>query len=136
MAAPAVNKMDDRCLRKLKDTPRKWCPLAVQRLKALEYLPNELSEEEEAKLPGCAFAVHSQMANYCFFKYIKDIAPNKPLSDTEIAHLLTISVETIQKTEKKALQKLKDSSEFVEVTKHCSEDKILDDEDYVPLPNI
>jgi hypothetical protein len=48
---PAV-KMDERCPRRLEEMPDSWCPLAVMRLKAIRNAGRELSEEEEALLPG------------------------------------------------------------------------------------
>lgn len=106
-------KMDQRCPRKLDELPDSWCPLAVQRLKALRHADKELSEEEEAKLPGCPWAVNHQMANYCFFKLIAEHMPDsRNLSAMEIAHFNNISVENVNRTEKKALTKIRESEPF------------------------
>lgn len=99
-------KMDSRCPRKLTELPCEFCPLAVLRLKALRNSPNELSEEEEAKLPGCPWAVNHQMSNYCFFAYIKDYL-DVPPSDKEIAHMNNVSVNTVKNIESKAIEKIK-----------------------------
>ena len=105
--------MDKRCPRKLNGLPDSWCPLAVQRLKALRHSDKELNEEEESKLPGCPWAVNHQMANYCFFKLITDHMPDaRNLSAMEIAHFNNISVESVNKTEKKALGRIKESKAF------------------------
>lgn len=104
--------MDARCPRNLKDTPDSWCPLAVLRLKAIRNAGRELSEEEEMKLPGCPWAVDHQLANYCFFQYIEEFAGSKSVSDIELAALLNVSVDTIKKTEKSALNKLKNNETF------------------------
>jgi hypothetical protein len=98
--------MDNRCPRQLEEVPDTWCPLAVLRLKSIRNAGQELSEEEEAKLPGCPWAVDHQLANYCFFKYIK--AP----SDMEIASLLNVSTETVKKIEKIALGKMREDDAF------------------------
>lgn len=99
-------KMDSRCPRKLDELPCDFCPLAVLRLKALRNSSIEVNEEEEAKLPGCPWAVNHQMSNYCFFAYIKDYL-DVPPSDKEIAHMNNVSVNTVKSTEAKALDKIK-----------------------------
>lgn len=100
-------KMDSRCPRKLEELPCEYCPLAVLRLKALRNSEEELTEEEENKLPGCPWAVNHQMSNYCFFNYVADYL-NSPPSDKEIAHMNNVSVETIKDTVKGALDKVKE----------------------------
>jgi len=106
------SSMDRRCPRGLKCMPDEWCPLAVLRLRAIRTAGRELSEEEEAKLPGCPWAVNHQLANYCFFKYIQDFTGDKPPSDVEIASLNCLSVEAVKKTEKSALNKIRDAEQF------------------------
>lgn len=102
-------KMDKRCPRQLQQMPTSWCPLAVMRLKAIRNAGRELTEEEEALLPGCQWAVDHQLAHYCFFNYISEFAQEKQISDVELAALLNVSVDTIKKIEKIALAKLKNS---------------------------
>lgn len=99
-------KMDPRCPRKLEELPCEYCPLAVLRLKLLRNSDKELTEEEEAMLPGCPWAVSHQMSNYCFFNYLKDYLSEAP-SDKEIAHMNNLSVETVKKVEKEAMNKVK-----------------------------
>ena len=101
--------MDSRCPRKLEDYPDEWCSLAVLRLKALRNAGKELTEEEEAKCPGCQWAVAHQLSSYCFFKYAKDYLDGKAISDIEIASLNSISTDTVKKVEKKALNAVKNS---------------------------
>lgn len=105
-----VHKMDERCPRKLKTMPDTWCPLAVLRLKAIRNAGRELSEEEESMLPGCPWAIDHQLACYCFFKYLSEFTKEKNVSDVELAGLLNVSVETIKKIEKSALDKLRNYS--------------------------
>ena len=112
MPKKSVSKMDARCPRQLDTVPESWCPLAVLRLKAIRNAGRELTEEEEEKLPGCSWAVDHQLANYCFFNYVADFASEKTPSDMEVASLLNVSVETIKKIEKVALEKMKNSPEF------------------------
>jgi hypothetical protein len=112
MSKKQPSKMDTRCPRQLDVVPESWCPLAVLRLKAIRNAGCELTEEEEEKLPGCTWAVDHQLANYCFFNYVMDFASEKTPSDMEVASILNISVETIKKIEKTALEKMKNSDEF------------------------
>jgi len=120
--------MDDRCLRKLDDFPQTYCPLAVLRLKALRNAGRELTEEEEAVLGGCPYAISHQMSNYCFFKYIAEHHPvNRSLTDIEIAHYNSISVDAVKKLESKAVNKLRQSDDFQEIMDAYQTDKIVDD---------
>jgi len=119
--------MDKRCPKKLTTHPESWCDLAVLRLKALRNADHELSEEEEALLPGCPWAVNHQLSNYCFFKYMAQYTPDKPLSEMEIAALNHISVETVKKTEKTALSKVRNSQQFLEIKDEYGEEKVVED---------
>ena len=108
--------MDGRCPRNLEKFPDTWCPLGVQRLKALRHAGRELTEEEEAALPGCPWAVSHQVSNYCFFKMVAEHMPDtRNFSPVEIAHFNSISVETVNKTEKKALKNIRKSENFNDI---------------------
>jgi len=120
--------MDKRCPRQLNKLPGAFCPLAVQRLKALRHAERELTEEEEALLPGCPWAVNHQLANYCFFSMTEDFLPDRQLSDQEIAHFCNISIEEVKKIEKKSISKIKKSEAFREVIDEHQGDKIMDDD--------
>ena len=106
------SKMDSRCPRHLELMPDAWCPLAVLRLKAIRNAGKELTEEEEERLPGCPWAIDHQLAHYCFFEYLAKYTSDKPLSDVEIAALLNISLDTVKKTEKSGLGKIRETKEF------------------------
>jgi hypothetical protein len=112
MSSAPASKMDKRCPRRLEEMPDSWCPLAVLRLKAIRNAGRELSEEEEALLPGCPWAVDHQLAHYCFFNYLSDFTSDKQISDIELAALLNVSVETIKKTEKLGLSKMRNHESF------------------------
>lgn len=112
-----TNSMDPRCPRQLADMPATFCPLAVMRLRAIRTAGRELTEEEENALPGCPWAVNSQTANYCFFKYIDEFAGEQTLSDIEVAALNCLSVETVKKIEKEAMNKIRNREEFVNLKK-------------------
>lgn len=104
--------MDKRCPRRLENMPDSWCPLAVLRLKAIRNAGRELSEDEEALLPGCPWAVDHQLAHYCFFEYLTKYTTEKSVSDIELAALLNVSVDTVKKIEKGALTKMRDHKSF------------------------
>jgi len=104
--------MDPRCPRQLEDMPTSYCPLAVTRLRAIRTAGRELTEEEENALPGCPWAVNSQTANYCFFKYIDEFGGEQTLSDVEVASLNCLSIETVKKIEKEAINKIRAREEF------------------------
>jgi hypothetical protein len=106
------SKMDSRCPRQLTDMPDEFCPIAVTRLRAIRTAGRELSEEEEAALPGCPWSINSQTANYCFFKFMDEFATESTLSDVEVAALNYLSIETVKKTEKDALNKIRAREEF------------------------
>jgi hypothetical protein len=118
--------MDRRCPRKLKEQPDSWCPLAVLRLKALRNAGRELTEEEERKLPGCPWAVNHQMANYCFFNYMSQFLDENSLpSETEVAHLLNVSQETVKKTQKSALDNIRNIDEFKQIKETYGTDPVV-----------
>ena len=103
MSKTPASKMDERCPRRLEEMPNSWCPLAVMRLKAIRNAGRELTEEEEALLPGCPWAVDHQLAHYCLFEYLAKFTSEKSVSDIELAALLNVSVDTVKKIEKTAL---------------------------------
>jgi len=115
MSKPPKSKMDPRCPRRLEEMPDSWCPLAVLRLKAIRNAGRELTEEEEALLPGCPWAIDHQLAHYCFFKYLAEYTSEKSVSDIELAALLNVSVETIKKIEKTGLTKMREHKSFADL---------------------
>lgn len=121
--------MDKRCPLKLDSLPDSWCPLSVQRLKAIRNAGRELTEEEEAALPGCPWAIDCQTANYCFFSYVSSLLPNGPVSEVEIAGLLNIGVETVKKLEKTALLKVKDHKDFKAIKELHGDGPIVEEKD-------
>lgn len=123
-------KMDSRCPRQLKGMPQSFCPLAVTRLRAIRTAGRELTEEEENALPGCVWAVNSQTANYCFFKYIDEFAGETTLSDVEVASLNCLSIETVKKVEKEALNKIRDREEFQKLRKDLDGESAFESSGY------
>lgn len=120
--------MDKRCPRQLEAMPDTFCPLAVQRLKALRHAGRELTEEEESRLPGCPYAVNHQLANYCFFKLAETYIPDgRGFSDMEVAHFLNVSMDTIKKVEKKAVQRMRESATFKEIIDIYDGDQVMEE---------
>jgi len=119
-------KMDCRCPRSLASMPESFCPLAVNRLRAIRTAGHELSEEEENALPGCPWAVNSQTANYCFFKHIDEFASEQTLSDIEVAALNCLSVDTVKKVEKEAMNKIRAREEFATLRKDLNGESIFE----------
>jgi hypothetical protein len=120
-------KMDSRCPRQLNEMPDKWCELAVLRLKAIRNAGRELTEEEEGKLPGCPWAIDHQLAHYCFFKYIAEFTSDKPLSDIEMAALLNVSTDTVKKTEKVGITKIRQAKEFSDLRDSHGDGQVVDE---------
>ena len=119
-------KMDTRCPRKLECHPESYCPLAVLRLKRLRQAGRELTEEEESKLPGCCWAINHQMSCYCFFKYAHEyLDGGNPPSDVEIAHMNSISVETVKKIVKTGLNKVKDSDTMKQIAEYYDGEGVI-----------
>lgn len=107
--------MDERCPRKLDTHCQSFCQLAVLRLKAIRNAGRELTEEEESKLPGCPWAINHQLANYCFFQYMKEYGDGQASSDIEIASMLYVSTESVKKVEKNALVKIREDVKIKEI---------------------
>jgi len=118
--------MDARCPRKLDNYPEEWCSFAVLRLKALRRAERELTEKEEANCPGCPWAIAHQLSSYCFFKYAKDFLNENNISDVEIASLNSISIDTVKKTEKKAIEKVKESDLIKSISSYYGSNGVLD----------
>jgi hypothetical protein len=108
--------MDSRCPRKLTNLPKDICLLAVLRLKGIKTANHKLTQEEEERLGGCSYAIAHQSSCYCAFKFYAEYL-NTPLSDIEIAHLNSISVDEVADLEKSAISKIKDSELFKELLK-------------------
>ena len=122
-----LSKFDSRCPRKLQESPQSYCPLAVLRLKALRNAGRELTEQEESRLPGCPFSVSHQLSCYCFFKYMAEYYPNQSLTDIEIAHYNSVSVDTVKKSSLHAISRLRDLKDFVEILDIYGGDAILEE---------
>jgi len=104
--------MDKRCPRKLPHFPATWCPQAVIRLRAIRNAGRPLTEEEEDLMPGCKWHCSSQCANYCFFAYVEKVMLDKPLTDMEIAALLSITIEDVRKLDKSGSAKIRENEEL------------------------
>lgn len=116
-----------KCPRQLKNIPETWCPLAVLRLKSIKALGREPTEDEEAKMPGCPWAVSHQLSGYCWFKYEANHMEEHSQSDHNIAALLQLSPETIKQTANNALDKIKEQLKVKSIKDIFEGDAIVDD---------
>lgn len=99
--------MDSRCPLALSKHPCQVCPLAIERLKALERADSNASHVQESKMSGCEWAINDRESNYCFFKYIYD-NQSKDHPTIEIAEKLMITQAAVYSGLNRALEKIKD----------------------------
>ena len=124
-----TTKLDPRCPRKLTEYPDKWCPLAVLRLKALRNAGQELTEKEEARLPGCPWAVNHQLACYCFFSYVNQYMDcSKPPSEAEVAHMLNVTPDMVKRTQKRGVDKIRNIKQFKQIRELHADEQIIPDD--------
>ena len=116
-----------RCPRKLDKITKEWCPIAVLRLKTLRASKRELSEEEESKLPGCAWAIDDQMSGYCWFAYEAFNMSDSPAGDVNIAAALHVSVDTVRKTADRAIKKIQATQAISEIRRSHNDEPVVDD---------
>lgn len=106
-------KMDNRCPLGLSDFPTSVCPLAVDRLRALENESGNISHLKESKLPGCPWYCKDKESNYCFFAYIYN---NRDTEHTtiDIAEKLSITQAAVYSGLNRAIGKIeKDVSKLI-----------------------
>ena len=131
-----LERFKNKCPLKLEGLPKSWesggqrlhyCPLAVTRLKSIKAARasgSELTEKEEAKLPGCPYAVKSQMSGYCFFIQEARL-PDVPMLDAEISALLDIPVDQVRLAAETALKKIQSDSIIMEIKESLDSGSIL-----------
>lgn len=99
--------------------------MAVLRLKTLRASKKELTEAEEAALPGCAWAIDDQMSGYCWFAYEAHNMSESPVSDVNIAAMLHVSVDTVRKTADRAISKIQSYEPIKEIRQSFEDDKVV-----------
>jgi hypothetical protein len=97
---------------------------------------SKLSEHEEAGLPGCPFAVKSQMSGYCGFIYEARFMPDTPLLDSEIAAILDLPVEQVKLAAETAMTKIFLNPEIMEIKKSAEgtaivEERLTHDDEFI-----
>lgn len=100
-------KQDKRCPLGLKCHPTQPCPLAIERLKALEQAEGNVSHLQESKIPGCDWYINDKDSNYCFFKYIHD-NQGKDHSTIDIAEKQSITQAAVYSGLNRAISKIKE----------------------------
>ena len=111
-----MDEQDPRCPLKLKTFPVQVCPLAVERLKALERLNRSTSNIQESKMPGCAWCINDCDSNYCFFKYIYE---NEGLEHTtiEISEKILTTQPSVYSSLTRVISRIKRSPLFRKTVK-------------------
>ncbi len=107
--------MDTRCPLGLNKFPSQVCPLAVDRLRALQEIEGNASHIQESKMRGCDWAINDKDSNYCFFKYICD-NQNKDHPTIEIAEKLLITQAAVYSGLNRALARVKET-DIIEIIK-------------------
>jgi hypothetical protein len=119
-------RFKSRCPRKLDKPTNEWCPLAVLRLKTLRASKKELTEAEEAVLPGCPWAIDDQLSGYCWFSYEANHMPETPSSDVDIAAMLHVSTDTVKKTAERAINKLQACQAIKEIRESYKDEPVVE----------
>lgn len=123
MSKEPKNKFCSACPRKLNRPPSDPCPLALERINALQISDEEGKRRRETdNLPGCPWYVTSAEHGYCFWNLV-DSPDGKidPFPDKEICDLLMLSPAQVDKALNSALSKLRaikdqpDMQEFKEL---------------------
>lgn len=121
------SRFKSSCLLKLQDLPKHWslggqklhyCPLAVTRLKAIRAARAEgrtITQDEEDKLPGCPWAIKSQMSGYCWFIYEAISMPESQTLDADIAAMLDIPLEQVKLAGSTGAQKILDNPDILDI---------------------
>lgn len=97
------------CPRRLGGPPDQPCPLALERILAIQADPR--SDHDGV---GCPWYVISQEHNYCFWSYAETLQ-DSPHTDREIAELLGIPAKEVERIADEAIEKYvaaKDSPEI------------------------
>lgn len=121
------SRFKSSCLLKLQDLPKHWalggqklhyCPLAVTRLKAIRAARAEgrtITQDEEDKLPGCPWAIKSQMSGYCWFIYEAISMPESQTLDADIAAMLDIPLEQVKSAGSSGTQKILANPDILDI---------------------
>jgi hypothetical protein len=104
-------KQDKRCPLRLQCFPTQVCPLAIERLKALERINRNTSHFQESRMEGCPWAVSDKDSNYCFFKYIYE-NEGKEHPTIEISEKLLITQAAVYSGLNRAINRIKRSPLF------------------------
>jgi hypothetical protein len=132
-------RFKNKCLLKLQDLPKNWssggqklhyCPLAVTRLKAVRAARADgrsLTQEEEANLPGCPWAVKAQMSGYCWFIFEATQMADAPMSESDIAAILDLPVDQVKSASNSSLTKIQEDPQIVEIKSSMGSEAVVKD---------
>ena len=108
------NKFCEACPLKRETLPSNGpCHMAVDRLRWMDSLERDPTEEEESQAPGCPWYIRNSRANYCYFLHESKGLP--PLNDIEIGKLLNLSTEIVKDTWDKTNRSLSKNKNMIEM---------------------
>ena len=103
------SKFCETCPRRLNNLPNSQCPLALERISALQTLDEDGKKKRESEsLPGCPWYITSIEHNYCFWNLVT--SPDgkiDPFTDKEIGNILMLSPAQVDKAMVSAIAKLR-----------------------------
>lgn len=141
MEPKGKNDLCKTCPRGLTRHPTQPCPMALQRIEALQAVQQAPDKKKEIDdLPGCPWYTTSAEHNYCFWNQVATEDPNgriDPLDDKEIVDSLGLTQAQIDRTFASAMIKLKsqrDTPEFQEMKEQLAgmSSREIDNSVYLP----
>lgn len=135
------NNLCETCPRRLTKHPTEACPLALQRIEALQAVQQSGEKKKELDdLPGCPWYTTSAEHHYCFWNQVATDDPHgriDPLDDKEIMDSLGLTQAQVDRTFASGLAKLKsqrDTPEFQEMKEQLADlsDREVDNSVYLP----
>ncbi len=102
---PNKSRFQEVCPRRLSSLPTAPCPLALERIHAMQ-MRKDLKGIDAESLPGCSWYCTSAESNHCFWSQIS--IDNGPYDDQETAKLLGIANSTVAHTLSSAINKLQE----------------------------
>lgn len=92
------------CPRKLQNLPQAPCPLALERIAAIQNQKDKKTKDLDVG-SGCSWYCTSADTNYCFFNLVNN--DQGPYPDEDIGILLSMSSSQVNKTYESAVGKLR-----------------------------
>lgn len=129
------SRFEQVCPRRLQCLPDQPCPLALERIHAMQSQKEKKSREID-NLPGCPWYSTSAESNHCFFSQIA--SDSGPYTDEDIAAHLSLTQAQVAKTYETAIAKCRanrDSDDMQELKELLVEVTSRDTDNTVYLPD-